>query len=124
MPKKARSVLSLNFNWSVLSIAAILVTVPIAAGSSSYAADFSFTQIDVPGATITLARGINDAGQIVGSFSDSTGTHGFLATPTAAPVPEPSTLTLLSIGIGFTVLCVMRRRPVCPPNRDVTISAR
>jgi probable HAF family extracellular repeat protein len=44
----------------------------------------SFTQIDVPGAiglpiTIgTVASGINDAGQIVGSFSDSTGDHGFL----------------------------------------------
>src|SRR3954447_11281998 len=58
----------------------------------------SFTQIDVPGAFSTFAQDINDAGQIVGTFQDSTGPiHGFLATPTAAPVPEPSTLTLLSV---------------------------
>ena len=119
----------------------------------------SFTPIDVPGAISTDALGINDAGQIVGDFYDSTGSprlplhrrqlhpnrragrsryggfrhqrrgadrrcflptarviHGFLATPTAAPVPEPSTLTLLSVGIGLTVLCVMRRReePIIP----------
>ena len=41
----------------------------------------SFTIIDVPGATETGANGINDAGQIVGAFRDSTGEHGFLATP-------------------------------------------
>ncbi len=56
----------------------ILVTAPIAAGSSANAAKFSFTQIDVPGASRTVARGINDAGQIVGPFDNSTGCHGFL----------------------------------------------
>src|SRR3954449_9501704 len=39
----------------------------------------SFTQIDVPGSFHTEADGINDMGQIVGSFGDSTGTHGFVA---------------------------------------------
>jgi uncharacterized membrane protein len=34
----------------------------------------------VPGATYTLASGINDAGQIVGAFSDGITTHGFLDT--------------------------------------------
>jgi probable HAF family extracellular repeat protein len=138
----------------MLSIVAFLVIAPIAAGSSANAATFSFTQIDAPGATDTSARGINDAGQIVGTFSDSTGfhgflnaggsftqidvpdatntqafgindagqivglfidstgEHGFLATPTAAPVPEPSTITLLSVGMGLTVLCVIRRRVI------------
>jgi len=38
----------------------------------------SLTTIDVPGASDTLATGINDAGQIVGSFADGTGTHAFL----------------------------------------------
>ena len=42
----------------------------------------SFTPVDVPGSTFTEALGINDRGQIVGFFGDSTGhTHGFLATP-------------------------------------------
>ncbi len=36
------------------------------------------TQIDVPGATSTSASRINAGGDIVGSFSDSSGTHGFL----------------------------------------------
>jgi uncharacterized membrane protein len=39
---------------------------------------FAFTQIDVPGAQITQALGINDSGQIVGLFVDATGLHGFL----------------------------------------------
>src|SRR5918997_1075088 len=94
MLTKAQRTLSLNSCWTMLSIVAFLVIAPMAAGSSANAVTFSFTQIDVPGADETAAHGINDAGQIVGLFSDSTGTHGFLATPTAAPIPEPSTLTL------------------------------
>ena len=40
----------------------------------------SFTTIDVPGASETGAIAINDRGQIVGGFSNSTGNHGFLYT--------------------------------------------
>jgi probable HAF family extracellular repeat protein len=58
----------------------MLVITPIAAGSSANAANFSFTTINMPGATSTFVSGINDAGQIVGYFSDSTGLHGFLNT--------------------------------------------
>src|SRR5205823_6420676 len=72
----------------------------------------SVTPIDVPGASFTEAHDINNAGQIVAVFFAGTGRHGFLATPTAEPVPEPSTLTLLSVGIGLTVLCVMRHRVI------------
>jgi hypothetical protein len=45
------------------------------------AASFTFTPIDVPGAIYTEAYGINPRGQIVGPYFDSTGEHGFLATP-------------------------------------------
>jgi hypothetical protein len=111
---KTEKALSLNSCWTMISIVALLVIAPIAAGSSANATNFNFTQIDVPGATSTFVSGINDVGQIVGDFFDSTGTHGFLATPTAAPVPEPSTLTLLSIGIGLTGIAMMRRRVISP----------
>ncbi len=37
-----------------------------------------FTQIDVPGAFATRAFGVNAVGQVVGSYTDATGTHGFL----------------------------------------------
>ena len=42
------------------------------------AASFTFTPIDVPGASYTVAIGINPSGQIVGIYVDSTGVHGFL----------------------------------------------
>src|SRR5215471_16627464 len=38
---------------------------------------YSFTTIDVPGALSTNANGINDSGQIVGSFWDGLNGHGF-----------------------------------------------
>src|SRR5215468_8208510 len=42
-------------------------------------ADFDFTTIDPPGATHSLASGINDAGQIVGWYTTGVGGyHGFL----------------------------------------------
>jgi probable HAF family extracellular repeat protein len=41
----------------------------------------TYTTLEVPGATDTVASGINDFGQIVGYFYDATGGHGFLATP-------------------------------------------
>lgn len=39
---------------------------------------FSFTTIDAPGAVATFAQGINAKGDIVGSFRDANGVHGFL----------------------------------------------
>jgi hypothetical protein len=39
---------------------------------------FSFKTIDVPGAASTSASGINARGDIVGSYVDGTGSHGYL----------------------------------------------
>ena len=76
---------------TVLSLSVLLSTL-VAAQDVSY----TFTTIDVPGATLTEAYGINAAGQIVGRFSDATGErHGFLkdgATFTTIAVPG-ATLT-------------------------------
>ena len=68
-----------------------------------------FTTIDVPEAISTIVNGINDAGQIVGDFTDSGSStnHGFLATPLA--VPEPSSLALM-LAAGATGL-LYRVRP-------------
>ena len=42
------------------------------------AIDYTFTTIDYPGADETSIFGINNSGQIVGSYTDSTGQHGFI----------------------------------------------
>jgi len=37
-----------------------------------------FTQVDVPGAVDTVIRGNNPRGDLVGTYRDEYGTHGFL----------------------------------------------
>jgi hypothetical protein len=39
-----------------------------------------FSQIDIPGSSYTFASGVNDAGQVVGAYSSSSGSYGFLWT--------------------------------------------
>src|SRR5437016_819095 len=85
----------------------LLVTVSaglIALSSTSWAVSYTFTQIDVPGASLTRAQGINDAGQIVGTFSNSPGVeHGFLDTGgifTQIDVPFAGTLNTFPSGIN------------------------
>ena len=59
---------------------ALLVTLGLLLGGRhvAQAASFTFTPIDVPGASGTAALGINPSGQIVGLYADSMGRHGFL----------------------------------------------
>ena len=63
---------------------------------------YTYTTLDVPGAIDTFLYGI-DGSNIVGYYTDSSGTHGFLAV-----IPEPTTLSLLAIGM----LMACRRRRV------------
>ncbi|HLJ93947.1 MAG TPA: PEP-CTERM sorting domain-containing protein [Gemmataceae bacterium] len=69
-----------------------------------------FSTLDVPGASYTDADGINDSNQIVGTYIDGSGTHGYLATPLTAPVPEPSSGMLLALGVACLLGCTWRRR--------------
>ena len=64
----------------------------------------TLTTIAPPGAFSSAASGINDAGQIVGWFSDATGTHGFLLSGlkfTTIDVPG-ATLGTQALGISAT----------------------
>jgi probable HAF family extracellular repeat protein len=94
-----------------------------------------FTAFDVPGATFTIPSGINDAGQIVGTFGDSNGNgHGFLydngsfsgldfsprgidshgeilvGDSLFTPTPEPASLLLFGSDVIAICIAVKRRR--------------
>jgi uncharacterized membrane protein len=79
------------------------------------------------GVGTTTFNGINDAGNIVGFYVDAEGhTIGLVAAPleTLAPVPEPGSLALLSVGLfGIGVICrrsAAARKPLSPHLRDST----
>ena len=60
---------------------ALLVTLSLLLGErygAQAAASFTFTTIDVPGASFTQAYGITPSDQIVGFYSDGIEVHGFL----------------------------------------------
>ena len=65
-----------------------------------------FTTLNFPGAVSTGITSINDQGDLAGYYVDSNGNfNGFVA----YAVPEPSTLTLLGIGLAGAVGCMCRR---------------
>jgi uncharacterized membrane protein len=91
----------------------------------------TFSLIDVPfaSASFTLANGINDLGQIVGTYFADGREHGFLA----MPVPEPAPFLLLTFGLtlmtaGGRLYAACRQRqgsrsprdPYCFRGRDRT----
>jgi probable HAF family extracellular repeat protein len=73
--------------------------------STAHAASYTFTSLDVPfsGANATAAFGINDQGQIVGSYGDSSGgTHGFLyAASVFTPLDVPFSGANATIAFGI-----------------------
>ena len=70
--------------------------------------DGIYTDYSVPGETETELFGINNAGQVVGYYSDEMGNaHGF----TAATVPEPATLLVAATGVIGLALIRRRRSP-------------
>src|SRR4051794_19255223 len=89
---------------------AALVLLPILGGQSR--ADYIFTTIDVPGAGGTSITGINNSGQMSGTYTDPrSGTaHGFLLsggvfTPIDAPGATSTSLSGINASgqiVGFT----------------------
>lgn len=79
----------------LLLIAGILA-VPTASAQASY----KFIELSIPGSISATAYGVNDAGAIVGSYTDSTGiVHGFkLAGSTLTTIDDPS-------GNGSSTVC-------------------
>jgi hypothetical protein len=64
---------------SLLAAMGGLGVIAVAASPINAATNYTFATIDVPGAIgSSEAQGINNAGQIVGSFGDQAGVHGYL----------------------------------------------
>jgi len=59
-----------------IAVGVVLVTLLV---TRAHGASFTFTIIDVPGATLTNGQGVNHQGDVVGTFIDASGhQHGFL----------------------------------------------
>jgi probable HAF family extracellular repeat protein len=80
------------------------IALAVAATGAAQAPVYTFTAIDIPGASKTAARGINVHSQIVGYFTDSTGTHGFFLDTdrsfTAIDAPFPGVSSTQGRGIN------------------------
>ena len=76
----------------------LLGTVHVALAADPYV----FTQIDVPGAARTQARGINDARQITGWFADADGNfHGYLRSADVfTQLDVPNATATLALGLN------------------------
>jgi probable HAF family extracellular repeat protein len=61
------------FVAALVAAGAVGVQLPIHAVDA-----YTFTPIDVPSSTRTVATAIDNVGRIVGYFEDAAGTHGFL----------------------------------------------
>ncbi len=65
--------------WQFVFFLCITISGVVSLPAAGLADSFSWTTIDVPGATLTWPLGINLAGEIVGEYFDSNGVvHGFL----------------------------------------------
>jgi hypothetical protein len=84
---------------------ASLSTLAAVDGSASSAG--AFESVDVPGAIGTRAFGINPQGDIVGSYTDTTGTHGYLLRNglfTTIDYPGATTTEAWGINPGGTII--------------------
>jgi len=115
-------------------VAQQLTLVPI--GSSIYDVNSKAFQVDFPGAIATLAEVIDNAGDIVGEYADSSLVgHPFLATPTLPgqmgteltsitgsltplQTPEPNTMLLVCAALVAVVIVQWHPRRIRPSTRS------
>ncbi len=85
---------------SVLSLACILTIL----SGPTFAQSFTFTSIDVPGASLTAAEGISPGGAVAGLYTDSAGTHGFVLRGAvfSPPIDYPGAISTDARGISPT----------------------
>ncbi len=86
----------------LLGAAAALTDGVLGGAGAAEAAAFTFTTIDVSGASLTEANGINDARQIAGAFADAGGfSHGFLdSSGTITSIDAPNAISSAAFGIN------------------------
>src|SRR4051812_47733320 len=82
-----------NVKWTFCSLIFLGLFLEITGQAK---ANYIFTTIDVPGSTLTNARGINDSGEIVGLFTAAGTTHGYVLSGGGFPTLDPpgSTITV------------------------------
>lgn len=68
----------------------------------------AFTTISVPGATQTVVRGVNDSGDVVGYYTNSSGTYGFLGTPVSSVSATPEPPAVVLVGSSLLLLGMAR----------------
>jgi hypothetical protein len=73
---------------TVIAMAAILIS-----ASAARAQNYTYHVLNVPGASSTTATGINNENMVVGTYTDATGTHGFIYSPAGKyyvyPINDP-----------------------------------
>ncbi len=84
------------------------LSLPLLASPGAQARPVTFTPIDVPGATTTVANGINASGEIVGAYADAAGkTHGYVLSGgvfTTIDVPGAAGAEARGIGPGGDIV--------------------
>ena len=87
--------------WACLQFMLVCVLV-LRTSTVAHAFTYTFTRIDVPGALFTSVHGINDAGEIVGTFRDTSfKDHGFVLTGgTFTPIDVPGAVFTAVRGIN------------------------
>jgi len=82
----------------------VLLLILLLATAENAGAAYLFSNVDYPGASWTVASGINDSGQIVGYYNDASGVrHGFLfsaGTYTTIDCTSPYTSESIAAGVN------------------------